>query len=258
MPNDAPPAPLALKDLITEAGLADRGWVKDFADKPLDKDTGLALLKKLDGAESLIGRKIGIPADDAKPEEVSKFYETLRPKTAEDYEFALGEKPDEEFVKALRVAAHKGGASKHTMKVLTTELGAVLKARAQKAAEQQAAADKEFEQLAATTFGADKDKVFERVKAALEENAPAAIKAHIGRLDDKSLVLVAGVVDAILKKYVPEDKLNGKGGGGGLTPEAIREEARKLMGSPEYKDQFHPKHADVVKKVNELYASLPK
>lgn len=259
MPDtQTPPTPLALKDLITEAGLADRAYLKDFADKPLDKETGLALLKKLDGAESLIGRKIGIPANDAKPEEVEKFYSTLRPEKPEDYEIVTGEKPDEEFIKALRVAAHKGGISKHSMKVLSNELGNILKARAQKAAEAQANADKEFDQLVSTAFGADKDKVLERVKGALEEHAPAAVKAHIGRLDDKSLVLVAGVVDAIIKKYTPEDKMGGKGGGTGLTPESIREEARKLMASPEYKSQFHPKHDEVVKKVNELYAALPK
>lgn len=257
---DAPPAapvPLQMKDLLGEANLADRGWAKDYADKPLDKDTATALLKKLDGAESLIGRKIGIPGDDAKPEELEKFYSTLRPAKADDYEIKLGEKPDEEFVKVFRAAAHKAGMSKKQLAELTGELSPVFAARAKAAAEAQAASDKEFEQLAQTLFGADKDKAFERVKAALEAHAPAAVKAHIGRLDNNNLALVAGVVDAIIKKYVPEADMGG-GKGGSTDTTNLREEGRKLMASPEYRDPFHPKHAEVKAKVDALYAQLAK
>lgn len=258
-PNDSqtPPAPLLMKDLLGEANLADRGWAKDYADKPLDKDTATALLKKLDGAESLIGRKIGIPGDDAKPEEIEKFYSTLRVQKPEDYEFKLGEKPDENFVKEMRAAAHKAGLSKKQMAEFVGGLAPGFKARQEAVAAEQAKLDKEFEQLAATTFGADKDKIIERVKGALDEYAPAAVKAQIGRLDNNTLALVAGVVNAIMVKYMPEDKLNG-GKGGSSDGVDAREEGRKLMASPEYRDPFHPKHAEVKAKVDALYASLKK
>lgn len=259
MPDAPPaaPAPLLMKDLLGEANLADRGWAKDYADKPLDKDTATALLKKLDGAESLIGRKIGIPSDDAKPEEIEKFYSTLRAQKPEDYEFQLGEKPDENFVKEMRAAAHKAGLSKKQMAEFVGGLAPGFQARQAAVAAEQAKLDKEFEQLAATTFGADKEKIIERVKAALDEHAPAAVKAHIGRLDNPTLALVAGVVNAIMVKYIPEDKLNGGKGAVGDTTD-IREQGRKLMASPEYKDPFHPKHAEVKAKVDALYASMKK
>jgi len=257
---DPTPTTMQWKDLITEAGLSDRAYLKEFADKPIDKETGVAFLKKLDGAETLIGRKIGIPADDAKAEEIEKFYGTLRPAKVEDYEIKTGDHPDEDFLKTFRTASHAAGLSKRQLAKQVEVLGPYLRDRAKKAQEAAAAADREFEALGQTLFGADRDKVFELVRTQLDEHAPPALKPHIGRLDNNNLALVAGVVHSILKKYVPEEKLNGKGGGGGggVNEASIREEARKLMLLPEYKDPFSPKHEEIKAKVAALYAQLPK
>ena len=80
--------------------LKDPAVVKRFAD--LTAEANVAVL----------GKKLGIPAADAKEDEIIKFHEALRPGKAEDYELTLGEKPDEEFVKSFRAAADEAGLSR--------------------------------------------------------------------------------------------------------------------------------------------------
>ena len=70
-------------------------------------------------AESLIGRSVQIPADDAKPEDIEKFLDKAtakyRPKDADGYEFKLPEGVpkempyDADFAKEFKGAAHKLG-----------------------------------------------------------------------------------------------------------------------------------------------------
>lgn len=255
----AAPAPLAMKDLITEAGLADRAYLKDYAEKPLDKETGLALLKKLDGAEALIGRKIGIPGADAKPEEVTKFYESMRPAKPEDYEVKAPENADQEFVKEFRAAAHAAGMDKRQVSTFYDKMAAVLQARATAQAAEQAKLDKQFDEFVAQAHGKDAEPVKERVRQALAEHVPQAHQPFLHKLDNNALAVLTDVVNAILVKYVPEDDLQGmgKGGnaGGGNDPKALREEAMKLMADPAYRDFQNPKHAETVKRVSEIYAN---
>lgn len=245
-----PPAPV-LKEYIPQE-LHDRGYLKDFLDKPVDKDTIAALAKKLDGAETLIGRKTGVPAADAKPEEWEKFYGALRPEKADDYDYKFGEKADADFVKTFKESAHHAGMSKGMVNRLMEKLQPYF-ANRQKAAEEAAAAqDAEFTKLTASVDSAAMDKV----KAALKEFVPDEAKLHIGSLDNKALALMALSINAILKKYANEDDLNpgGGAGGGGEDATALREEARKLMASPAYTDFRHPDHEKTKKRVDEIYA----
>lgn len=259
MPGEGAPTPLQMKEVIEGAGLSDRAYLKEYADKPLDKDVATALLKKLDGAESLIGRKIGIPGPDAKPEEIEKFYSTLRAPKPEDYEFELGEKPDENFVKEMRAAAHKAGLSKKQLAEFTAGLTPGFKARQAAAVAAQEKLDKEFEGIVSTTFGKDGEKVLARGQEALKDLTPAALRPYIATLDNKALAVLVGVIDAVMTKYVPEDDLNGKGKGGagdtGNDKAALQEEARKLQALEAWKNFQHPDHEKTVKRVQEIYAS---
>lgn len=56
------------------------------------------LAKAAQNAESLIGRSVQIPGENAKPEEVEKFYERIgAPKEAKDYDFKLPDKVPDTF-----------------------------------------------------------------------------------------------------------------------------------------------------------------
>lgn len=260
-PPPAAPTSLAMKDLIESAGLKDRAYLSEYADKTLDKDTATALLKKLDGAETLIGRKIGIPGADAKPEEIEKFYKALGVEKAEGYDVkALGEKPDAEFAKEIQAAAHKGQLSQRQLNAFLGELAPKVALRQKAAAEAQAKLDQEFDGLALAAFGGEKDKVLDRVQGVLKEHTPKMFQAHIDRLSNQDLVLLAGVIDSVIKTYVPEDKIEGMSKAGGADnnsndADALRKEARELMSKPAYTDFQHADHAKTINRVKEIYAS---
>lgn len=256
-----PPAPLAMKDLITEAGLADRAYLKDYLEKPLDKDTGLALLKKLDGAETLIGKKTLIPDDKADPKDVDAFYSKLRPAKPEDYDFKLGEGASPEFDKALRAAAHKSGVDKRQMGKFITELLPIFQDHAKKQGEANAAHDAEFDTMLKLEMGDGYEKRVARAKAAAAELVPASAKKFVGKMDDNSLVLFTVFADALLKKYAGEDDFGSKdnGGGGGNAnandKEALIKELHTLYASEGWKNFQHSDHEKTKKRVDEILAS---
>ena len=241
----------------------DRGYLKDLLDKPWGKDTATEVFKKLDGAESLLGKRPVVPTKDSKPEELEKFFSQYRPEKPEEYEFPM--KPEELkthelFVKNVREALHGANVSKvQAQKFMArmTEYGLESQKAAQAA---QARKDAEFDALAKAGLGDKNKDVMARVNKAIREHAPAAFKDQIDRLDDKNLVLMAGVIDAIMQKYVPEDKLKAKpdsssaNGAGDI--KAKREEAKTLMGSKAYTNWQDPQHEATVAKVSALYKEI--
>lgn len=248
--------PAALKEVVP-AEYHDRAYLKELLGKPQTPETFAEVFKKLDGAETLVGKKTGVPGADAKPEEVEKFYSSLRPEKDLDYEVKTKEGADEEFIKVLRSAFHTAGLSKHQAAKFQEKFHSFLEAREQKALAEQKKLDVEFETLSKATFGGEHEKVFEAVKVALDENVPDTLKAQLPKLGNTELMIVAGVVHSILKKYVSEDKLNGKSDTSVNVPN-LREEGRKLMASEEYKNVLHPKHEETKKKVQEIYAQIGK
>lgn len=256
-------AALLIKDLAEGAGLADRGYLKEYLDKPLDKDTATALLKKLDGAESLLGKRPQLPdPKTAKPEELEKLFEQYRPEKADDYEIPLaeGKKVDGDFLKVVRAAFHEGKLSKvQAAKVLAkfNEYGLA----AEKAqAEAKKKADLEFDTLAKTMLGAENKPTMERVKKLIAEHAPSPAKAAIEKLDDTNLLIMTAVIDAIHKKYAPEDELNGKGGSsgssGGQGVAEKRERAKALLAEISKLKPMDPQVEKKQAEVNQLYREI--
>ena len=258
MTVEAPPVPPLMKTLIP-AEFHDRGYLKDWLEKPSSPEMMADVFKKLDGAETLIGKKLGIPAADAKPEEIEKFYAALRPEKDTDYEIKLGEKPDEEFVKEMRAAFHKAGVSKVQAQRFIENITPTFQARQAGVAAEQKKLNDAFDALVLATFGKDNEKVLARAQEAIKEYAPENLKQFLDKLDNNALTILTGVINAIMVKYVPEDDLNGtnKGGaGGGGDISVLREEARKIMARPEYKDFQHPEYEALQKRVKEIYAQV--
>lgn len=265
--TQTPPPPLAMKDLITEAGLADRGWAKDYLDKPLDKDTTISFLKKLDGAETLLGKpKLLLPADDAKDDEVEAFLGKLRPAKADDYEIKLGEKPDENFVKAFRESAHFAGLNKVQTKRLVEKLTPYFQAAAKAKTDENTAAkavadkrDADFETLLKSMTGDEFEKRSARVQNAVKELVPETARKFVDKIDDKSLALFVTFADALLSKYAKEDDFkggnNGGGGGGGQDKETLIKELHTLYASEGWKNFQHSDHEKTKKRVDEILAS---
>lgn len=253
-----PPAPKLFKE-IAPAEFHDRGWAKPFLEKPWTPETQAEIIKKLDGAESLLGKKTLIPGADVTDEkELDAFYSKLRPEKAEDYDIkALGEKADEGLVKTMRAAAHKAGMDKRQFSTFLAGLAPDIAARQKAVAEAQAARDKEFEGIVSTTFGKENEKVVARVGEALKEFTPDPLKPHIDKLDNNALAIVTGVINAIMVKFLPEDQLNGKVKGEGAESDkgALQKEARDLQASDAWKNFQHPDYEKTKKRVAEIYAN---
>lgn len=254
--TDPPAAPL-VKTFVPQ-DLHDREYLKPWLEKPWSPEVGAEVFKKLEGAQSLLGKKLGIPAADAKDDEVVKFHEALRPPKADDYELALGEKPDEAFVKSFREAAFEAGASKRTVKVLTEKLTPFFKARAEEQAAAMAKMETEYATFAKETMGADWDKKQGRVMQAMKELAPEGAKKFIDKLNNGDMALVVATVDAILSKYAKEDDFKGppnNGNGGAPDKEALMVELKTLYAHPGWKNFTNPESAKVRKRVEEILAS---
>ncbi len=253
-----PDAPPLTRTLIPQ-DLQDRTYLKDWLDKPFTPELAADVFKKLDGAESLIGKKTLIPAADAKPEEWDAFLSKMRPEKADDYEIKVGENADADFIKVFREAAHHAGMNKIQMARQLEKLEPFFKGRDKAAADEQAKHDAEFEALLTTGIGADHDKKVARVQSAIKELAPDVYKQYIDKLDNKSLALVVGLVNGVLEKYAKEDDLNPGGGGGGSSggndKEVLLAEAHKLYASDAWKDFRHPDHEKAMKRSNEIFAN---
>lgn len=257
-PPAAAPAPVDIKTLIP-ADYRDREYLKDV--DSVDK-----LFKKLDGAQKLIGqRPAGIPQENAPQEEWDKFYKSLgRPEKSEEYDL----KPNEELVKAMgmddKLAAgvkdlfYKAGLNKKQAEAIQKGYETLLLTAHKETLAQRKAQDESFGKLAETTFGKDADKVLTTSRALLEAHTPAAVKPHLDKLSNEHLIILAGVLDSIQKKYIKEDELPAGGtppAGAGAEAD-IRKQARELMSTPAYRDQFHKDHQKTVEEVNRLYSSI--
>ncbi len=247
------------KELVP-AEYHDRGYLKDILAMPQGPEALTAVLKKLDGAETLIGRKIGIPGTDAKPEEVEKFYSSLRPEKEDDYEIkGLNDNADPEFIKALRGAFHHAGNSKVQAQRFLEKLLPVFEAQATKHADNKKKADDAFDALAKTALGEDNKAVMAQVRKEIEERCPAEMKPHLDRLNDENMVIMASVIQSIRKQYIPEDQLDPKKAlGGSGSQDDLQAEGRNLMASEAYTNFQHPDHDKTRKRVDEIYDRLGK
>lgn len=250
-----PPTPPAVPEFATliPAEYKDKPWVKDTKDLP-------TLFKRVDDLQSELGKRpSAIPQENAKPEEWTAFNKAFGvPEKPEDYKFSQvpdGLESSPEFQKGVQDVLHKAGISARQFKLIEPAWNSLMLEMAKNTQAGAQALDKDFDKLANTTFGERKDAALSRSKAMIDKFIPPGMKPHLAKLSNENLIIMAGVLDGIISKYVSEDDIP-KGGGGGAGPageEARREEARKLMQSDAYKNGFHPEHAATVQKVAELY-----
>lgn len=250
--NDGGTATL-LKDLVPQEFHGEE-YVKPWLDKPAnDKAVVADIFKKLVNGQQLIGKRPQIPAKDAPEAEWDKFLAGIKPDKADDYVVptAEGVKLDERgtsYQKALREAMLFAGAPKLVAERFfkkMAEFGAQdQKDLAAKSKIAQEKAKSDFDAAAKAALGDKREEIMARVRGVMEELAPAAFKPKLAKLDDETLVTVAGTINAILEKYVPADQLSAKAGststGDKDEEKTLQDEATKIQSSAEYKDAMHP------------------
>lgn len=261
-----PPAAPATFETLIPAEFKDKAYLAEFKGKPVAPETYNELFKKLDGAQTLIGKKaVGVPDATATPEDIEKFYNSLRPAKAEEYELPAakeGQKADPAVLKSVQSMFHEAGLSKAQASKLATKFEAFAQEKIGAQTAEAARLDAEFETMTKAAFGADNAKVIERSKALLESLTPPALAPHMNRLSNEGLVLLAGVMESVRAKYMKEDSMGGGDGGAGGTgggdANALREEAKALQNSDAWKNFQHKDHAVTVAKVNDIYTRIGK
>lgn len=258
------PAPLF--ETIIPQEFKDKPYLADIKTLPVTPESYAALFKKLDGAQTLIGKKTGAqpPAADAPAEEMEKFYSALRPAKAEDYEFpkpAEGQTVDEDFVKAARGMFHNAGLSKAQVAKLIPQFDKYVAEKSAPILAENARLDAEFKELMGKTFGPENGAVLERSKALLTQLTPDGLKPHLVKLPNEALVVLAGVMESVRAKFMAEDKGSGDGAGAGAgatDAAALKEQMYALQGSEAFKDYKHRDHAATIAKIRALAEAVSK
>lgn len=271
----------------TEATTASVNWGEIIPKDLQEKDTfknilksenpGLELAKQLDSAQSLIGRKAsGRPADDAADAEWDEYYNSVRPKSYEDYTIDpvdLGEDRkelaeringlrNEDDINEIKKLAYECGLPKREFEKFAKQFRIreadsfekLLQSSAQ--AEQQA--NEFFDTEAKKWFGGDSDKMVqfgsEMMKRVLTQDQLDIIRAlPESVLPNQALFLAASIGKFYHDKYERQDSFDP--GSFKKTPGSLEEvnaEMKTLMQSEAYLNVFHADNKLTKAKVEEL------
>lgn len=233
----------------------------EHRDKDYFKDlTFDRMVNEFVGLKSKLGERppVGVPGADATPEQITTFYDALRPKDTKEYEFPETEFSkahgrDEQFQTKMRDVFHKAGVSTYQAKVLTEGYDAVLAEFQQQGAE----ADQKFDDKITEIYGAEgRDKALKMAKDLMIENIPPDLKPLLDNLPNHALLLLTTTLNSVHKKYVQEDTLDGGAKPGSADETSLRQQALDIMQSKAYKDFREPGHDEAEAKLQEIYAQI--
>ncbi len=235
----------------------------EFKDKPYMKgvDSIEALCKKLDGAETVIGKKISVPNENTSDEDRNKFYSMLgRPEKAEDYIFEENEQANtgDDFLSKIKGVYFKEGTSAVAAKNIQ-------KAYEDIVIEHGRVQNETFNKLVEDTWGDKAQSTLDNANALLKNVLPEEFVPFIDQMDNNSAYVLTAILDKFKEKYVSDDDLK-KGDGFNDVPlsnEDIRAEAKALMSEHDpktkkimFKDPMHPRHQEIKDKVAALYKQI--
>ena len=243
---------------------------EDYRDREYLKgiDSMEKFVEQFDNAQKLIGKKtIGVPTPESSIDEWNEFYNKMgRPDAPDAYEFEKVEIPEqfqrtEEDLKIMKQIFHEAGlTAKQAQDVMKRSDEAIAKAfeankeNYEKMAE---ARNKEFVENMEKHFGEEKDQAIAVAETMLKKYVPKGMEEYVKGLDDNSMLVLSAVLNSVHKSGKTEDSISKDVESiPDETPESLRETARKLMMSPEWKDAFHPNHEVTKNKVSEIYRKI--
>lgn len=243
---------------------------EDYKEKPYMKDIDSMdkLFEQFDNTQKLIGKR-SIPGADSPQEEWDQFFNKLgRPEDPDKYEFDTVELPDElkrtdDQVGLMKKIFHEAGLTPqqaNTILKKTDEATIEYYNNNKEAFENQLKQrDQEFEEKATKLFGERKETALATAETMLKKYVPQGFEAEVQGLDNKTMLVLSAVLNNIHQSGRTEDDLD-KGGEAPMakTADSMREDAKRLMMSEEWKDEFHPNHDSTKAKVRELYQKIAK
>lgn len=266
------------ENVSSDAVLGDATGEKSFGDfvpdgfkeKPYMQgiDSFDKLFSQFDNAQSLIGKKtIGVPTSESPIEEWNNFYNKMgRPENPDGYEFDAVELPEElkrtdDDLALMSKIFHEAGLTKEQAKKVLAETDkAVLdyyksnKETMDKMVEQR---NQQFMADMEKHFGKEKEQAIAVTETMLKKYVPKGMEDMVKGMDDKTMLLLSTVLHNVYKSGRAEDIISKDAAiAPAESPESLRETARKLMMSPEWKDPFHPNHDAVKNRVNSIYKKI--
>ncbi|MBT5303859.1 MAG: hypothetical protein HOL31_02115 [Candidatus Scalindua sp.] len=246
-------------DPVTDDGFTvpeeykDRGYLKDV--KSMDD-----VYKKLDGAQSLIGKqKVTFPTDDTSDEDRLAFnLANGMPEKSEDYEFifAEGAQRDEGFESRIKDLFHSADVTGKSATKIQQGFDQIMGEMEAAVNEQR---DVEFGELTTEVFGDKADSILAESKELIDENIPEQMVEAAKGLSNEALVVLASVLKNVKTKYIDEDSIHDRDTDGGSSgAEDLRQKAMDLRNTPAYKDAFHKDHKKVDAEIKEIYARIAK
>ena len=269
IPSSPPPAVPEFKlpegvnftEHLIPAEYKDKPYMKDVTDVP-------SLFKKLDGSQELIGKRpAGIPEENAPADEWNKFYSAAgRPVEAKDYVFKEVKPPEgveikrsEELEGKVKDLFHKAGISAKAASFIQEGYEALVMDQLKGKVDVNQQQNLDFDNLSKQTFKENAEAVMSSAKKLIEDNKPEGFDPYIASLPNEALIVMAGVLNNIRKKYISEDTPpGGSPTGDAQTEKDLRTEARELMATKEYSDPMHPNHDAQKQKVKDLYDRVSK
>jgi hypothetical protein len=264
----------AAREAATAAGTHLVSDWRNALPQELATDKSLADIKDLGGlaksfihAQRLVGSdKIPIPKDDDQPGWDAVFARLGRPGKPEEYEFTpLSEVPegfsmDPEFEKAWRAKAHAAGLSKKQASMLWGELSqravqqykGISQSMAERRTKDQASLKTEWGQAYN-----EKLKIAQRAVDAIERAGVKGLNEWLKSTGNGSEAIVQRLF-ALIGEKAGEEQLGPGDARRGLTPREAESQANRIIEDKAHPDneaywsKRHPRHAEVVKKVQGL------
>jgi len=229
-------------------------------------DSQEKVYEMLDNAQSLIGKRPGLPTSESSEDDWNKFYNDLgRPDSADKYEFKEIELPegtarDEGFTQQSTELMHKLGLSQNQASGLREWFDGYTLEALNKQQETLKTDNEQWENLANEYYGDNKDQIMADAKDLIKENLPDKFEGALDSFSNEHLLKMAGVLHNIKNKYISEDSLSKKDAHAApaLTPAEYHKKVLQFISNPAYTDQLHPEHEAIYMEGQKMYEALDK
>jgi len=243
----------------------------EYREKPYFKDKSFVdVVKEHDNLQTLLGKRPeGIPTPESSEEDWGKFLTSLRPETAEEYEFpetefSKAKGRSEEYLKSVKdilfnADLNKRQASK-IMEGFESLAGKAQAGQDTTTAEQAKVREAEFEELLNKTYTDQKQTVIDRTKKLMTDSVDAGLKDKVVEvlkdIPNDTLFVLTAVLDGVYKKHIAEDSPPGDFEGSSGDAVGWQAEAEKLMRSAAYSDFRVAGHDEARQRVTELFGKI--